>query len=86
MMRRYLSEVAHLPGVEIRTHGTILYNSIYRFDDQAFINGHAFGRLAGQNPVLYIHRVPGGPMWDHFMKSFDKVWSTGIQEVAHGKD
>ncbi|MFE7201917.1 helix-turn-helix domain-containing protein [Pseudonocardia alni] len=80
MMRRYLHEVAHLPGVEVRTHGTILYNSIYRFDDQALINGHAFGSLAGQNPMLHIRRVPGGSLWEHYMRSFDRVWDIAEPE------
>lgn len=48
MMRRYLSEVAGLPGVEVRTHSTILYNSLYRFDDKLLVNGHAFGALGGE--------------------------------------
>jgi hypothetical protein len=82
MMRRYLHEVATLPGVEIRTHGTILYNSIYRFDDQALINGHAFGALAGQNPVLHLRRLPGGLMWEHYMRSFDRVWQTATPEAS----
>jgi hypothetical protein len=82
MMRRYLHEVATLPGVEIRTHGTNLYNSLYRFDDQALINGHAFGTLAGQNPVLHLRRLPGGLMWEHYMRSFDRVWQTATPEAS----
>lgn len=74
MMRRYLQEVAGLDGVEVRIHGTILYNSIYRFDDEMLVNGHAFGALAGQNPVLHLRRLPGGLMWDHYARSFEHVW------------
>jgi transcriptional regulator with XRE-family HTH domain len=80
MMRRYLRDVAHLPGVEVRTHATILYNSIYRFDDQALINGHAYGSLAGQNPMLHIRNVPDGTMWEHYMRSFDRVWDLATPE------
>ena len=82
MMRRYLSEVAHLDGVEVRTHGTILYNSIYRFDDQMLINGHAFGSLAGQNPVLHLRRRPDGLMWPHYMASFERVWQEAVPEQS----
>jgi transcriptional regulator with XRE-family HTH domain len=82
MMRRYLQDVAGLPGVEVRTHGTILYNSIYRFDDQALINGHAFGSLAGQNPMLHIRRVDGGSLWEHYMRSFERVWEIADPEPA----
>ncbi|GGS21226.1 XRE family transcriptional regulator [Actinokineospora fastidiosa] len=81
MMRRYLRDVADLPGVEVRTHGTILYNSIYRFDDQALINGHAFGSMAGQNPILHLRRTEGGTMWRHYMESFDRVWAVATEEA-----
>lgn len=30
-----------VPGIDIRTHGTTLYNSIYRFDDEMIVNPHA---------------------------------------------
>jgi len=82
MMRRYLQDVIGLPGVEVRTHGTILYNSIYRFDDQALINGHAFGSLAGQNPMLHIRRIDGGSLWEHHMRSFERVWEIADPEPA----
>ncbi|PPK61880.1 hypothetical protein V5P93_002383 [Actinokineospora auranticolor] len=80
MMRRYLRDVADLPGVEVRTHSTILYNSIYRFDDQTLVNGHAYGSLAGQNPVIHLRRTPESPMWRHYMESFDRVWATSTEE------
>jgi transcriptional regulator with XRE-family HTH domain len=82
MMRRYLCQVAALPSVEVRTHGTILYNSIYRFDNQALVNGHAYGSLAGQNPVVHIRRLPGGgPVWEHYMTSFERVWDAATPET-----
>jgi transcriptional regulator with XRE-family HTH domain len=77
MMNRYLQTVAHLDGVEVRTHDTVLYNSLYRFDDDLFVNGHAYGSLAGQNPLWHLRRLPNGPMWEHYMKSFDRVWQLG---------
>lgn len=82
MMRRYLSKVAELDSVEIRTHGTILYNSIYRFDDQMLVNGHAFGSLAGENPVLHLRQVDDGPMWEHYLQSFERVWQEATPETV----
>lgn len=82
MMRRYLSKVAELDNVEIRTHGTILYNSIYRFDDQMLVNGHAFGSLAGENPVLHLRQVEDGPMWEHYLRSFERVWQEATPETV----
>lgn len=81
MMRRYLSKVADFANVEVRTHGTILYNSIYRFDDQMLVNGHAFGSLAGENPVLHLRQVPDGPMWEHYLQSFERVWQEATPET-----
>lgn len=82
MMRRYLSEAAGLPGVEVRTHSTILYNSLYRFDDKLLVNGHAFGALAGESPVLHLRRLPTGEMWQHYMKSFERVWERATPEPS----
>lgn len=82
MMRRYLSEVAGLSGVEVRTHSTILYNSLYRFDDKLLVNGHAFGALAGESPVLHLRRLPTGEMWQHYMKFFERVWERATPEPS----
>lgn len=71
---RYLQPAARTPGVEIRHHSTILYNSIYRFDDDVLVNPHVFGAPAGQNPVLHMRYVPGGRSFRHYMRSVDRVW------------
>ena len=55
----YLSSTASLPGVQIRTHGTTLYASIYRFDDTMLINSHTYGAYAAQSPVTHLQKVPG---------------------------
>lgn len=73
---RYLQPTVGTPGVEIRLHETILYNSLYRFDDDLLVNLHAFGTGAPQNPVMHLHRVPGGRLFGHYMQSFDRVWET----------
>ncbi len=80
LMRRYLSEVTNLDGVEIRTHGTILYNSMYRFDDTLLVNVHSHGALAGQSPVMQYKRLPNGPIWQYYMRSFENVWLNGVPE------
>jgi transcriptional regulator with XRE-family HTH domain len=82
MMRRYLREVADVPGVEVRTHGTTLYNSMYRFDEQMLVNGHAFGALAGQSPVMHIRRTDVGVMWPHYADSIERVWEQASPEPS----
>ncbi len=74
MTRRYLEPAMVTPGVEVRLHETILYNSLYRFDEDVLVNPHVLGAPAGQNPVLHFRYIPGGRSFRHYMKSFDYAW------------
>ena len=47
-------------GVEFRFHRTILYNSIYRADDQVLVNTHLFGVTAAVAPVWHLRKLPAG--------------------------
>lgn len=40
------------------------------------VNTHAAGSPASQSPVLHLRRVDGGHLFDHYLESFDWVWST----------
>ncbi|RZQ62257.1 helix-turn-helix domain-containing protein [Amycolatopsis suaedae] len=73
----YLSKVTEVPGIEVRLHSTILYNSIYRSDSTMLVNPHVYGFGAPFNPVMHLQRVPGGRMFDHYQESFERVWETG---------
>ncbi|MFD2357318.1 hypothetical protein ACFSTC_60655 [Nonomuraea ferruginea] len=42
--------ISGLDNVEIRMHRTVLYNSIYRADDEYLINTHVYGTRAKQRP------------------------------------
>ena len=65
-----------LPTVEIRLHTTVLYNSIYRADDQMLINPHVYGTAAAQAPVLHLQRHHDGDLFDTYADSFERVWTT----------
>ena len=45
--------------MEFRFHRTILYNSIYRADDQVLVNTHLFGVTAAHAPVWHLRKLPG---------------------------
>lgn len=77
----YLSEVASVPGVVIRTHQTCLYASQYRFDDSMLINPHTYGSWASRSPVHHLKRVPGGHLFNYYDAAFARVWETG-QPIA----
>jgi transcriptional regulator with XRE-family HTH domain len=66
------------PGVEIRLHGTVLYNSIYRADDQLLVNTHLFGVMANNAPVFHLRKIPGGEMASNYLDSFERVWEGAV--------
>jgi hypothetical protein len=54
-------------------HDTVLYNSIYRFDDDMLVNSHLFGHPAAHAPILHLRRLAGGDLFDSYAASFERV-------------
>jgi len=73
----YFKPLDGLPNVAIRTHGTTLYNSIYRFDDDMLVNTHVYGFMAGHAPVIHLRRLSGGELFETYSESFESVWNAG---------
>jgi transcriptional regulator with XRE-family HTH domain len=73
---KHYESLRDCPGVEIRVHGTTLYNSIYRFDDVMLVNTHVWGLSAFGAPVLHLRRLVEGGVFDTYAQSFESVWST----------
>ena len=71
----YFDDLNQTPGIEIRIHGTVLYNSIYRFDDEMIVNPHVYGKLAAHAPALHLHRLSAGSLFSTYVESFDAVWA-----------
>ncbi len=67
------------PNIEIRTHGTTLYNSLYRADDQQLVNAHVWGTNAYGAPVWHLRRSGEGGMFDTYVDSFNAVWATAAR-------
>ncbi|GGU52119.1 hypothetical protein GCM10010211_15640 [Streptomyces albospinus] len=65
-----------VPGIEMRTHGTTLYNSLYRADDQLLVNAHVWGVNAYGAPVRHLRRNNDGGMFNTYADSFNAVWET----------
>lgn len=65
-----------LDGIEFRLHDKILYNSIYRADDQLLVNTHIYGFTASHAPVLHLRKVAGGSMVSNYLDSFERVWDS----------
>ncbi|MEO3876101.1 XRE family transcriptional regulator [Nonomuraea sp. B12E4] len=63
-------------GVEIRLHHTVLYNSIYRADEQLLVNTHAYATPAANAPVMHLtHTDNQGPA-STYLASFNRIWTT----------
>ncbi|GAA1881991.1 helix-turn-helix domain-containing protein [Actinomadura bangladeshensis] len=72
-----------LDNVEIRLHDTVLYNSIYRADNDLLINSHAYGIPASHSPVLHLRSTQPTDMATTYQQSFDRVWSgTGASNTV----
>jgi hypothetical protein len=61
-------------NVEIRLHGTTLYNSIYRADEQLLVSTHIYGMMANNAPAFHLRKIPGGDLVSTYLESFDCVW------------
>ncbi|MEU0239706.1 DUF5919 domain-containing protein [Nocardiopsis sp. NPDC006198] len=61
-------------GTEFRLHGTTLYNSLYRADDQLIVNTHVYGAMASEAPVFHLRKIPGGTLFGTYLESYEKVW------------
>lgn len=75
MSMTYIQPAFEAPGVEVRQHGTTLYNSIFRFDDDILVNMHVYGAVAAQSPVMHLRRIGGGRLFPHYIASFQRVWN-----------
>ncbi|CRK59544.1 hypothetical protein [Alloactinosynnema sp. L-07] len=75
MALAYYRPLLEVEGVEFRIHGTSLYNSIFRYDDQMLVNQHAYGTYGYLAPILHLRRQSGADMFDMYMRSLELVWS-----------
>ena len=69
-------ELRETDGTEFRFHQTILYNSIYRGDDQLLVNTHVYGVTAARAPVWHLKKVAGGEIASTYLDSFERVWDS----------
>ena len=75
---KFYEELRAEENISIRLHGTTLYNSIYRFDDEMLVNTHLYGVPAAHAPALHLRRLSGGHLFDNYSGSFQRVWSRSV--------
>lgn len=81
----YFGSLADVPGIDIRTHGTILYNSIYRFDNEMIVNSHVYGRIAAHAPAMHLRRLSAGGLFSTYADSFTAVWENATTSESEAR-
>lgn len=81
---KHYGRLIDFAAVDLRKHGTTLYNSIYRFDDQLLVSPHLWSANGYLAPVLHLKHVEGGTLFSMYAENFDAVWAvsapaTGIE-------
>jgi transcriptional regulator with XRE-family HTH domain len=78
LARLHYAPLAAVAGVEVRQHGTTLYNSIFRADDDMLVNAHLWGANAYAAPLWHLQRAEpaeGSSVFDAYAASFDEIWA-----------
>lgn len=75
MALSYYRPLLGVEGVQFRLHGTSLYNSIFRYDDQMLVNQHIYGTYGYIAPILHLRKTAGADMFDTYMRSLELVWN-----------
>lgn len=73
-----------MDNVEIRLHDAVLYNSIYRADNQVLVNQHAYGVRAAHSPVYCFRRSASSNMTTAYPDSFERVWDMTMRSQNAG--
>lgn len=76
LARLHYEPLCGVRGIHLATHATTLYNSIYRADEEMYVNTHLYGANAYANPVFHLRRKPTNGLFDAYAASFDAVWRT----------
>nr|SBO92361.1 hypothetical protein BN4615_P1875 [Nonomuraea gerenzanensis] len=53
----------------------MLYNSLYRADDQLLINTHAYGTPAANAPVMHLNRTDDQGPASTYLTGFNRIWT-----------
>lgn len=73
----YLEDVTRESAIDVRSHATTLYASLFRFDDVLLVNPHALGAWAAHSPALQLRQSSQATLFDFYAGAFERVWRTG---------
>ena len=82
MAHAYYRPLMNLDGVQFKVHGTSLYNSIFRYDNQMLVNQHVYGTYGYVAPILHLRRSPESDLFETYMRSLERVWTDEAYEYT----
>lgn len=56
-------------------HATVLYNSLYRADDELLVNTHIHGVPAAHAPALHLRANEASDLVATYLDSFERIWN-----------
>ncbi len=75
----HFRSLRNYPGIEIKYHSTILYNSLFRGDNELFVTPHLYGLHGSQAPLLHLRLSQGKEgIFANFARHFESVWATTV--------
>ncbi len=72
----HFRSIRSVPNIEIRYHSTILYNSLFRADNEMFVIPHLYGLHGSKAPLLHLRCSGHDSMFTNFAQHFEQVWMT----------
>ena len=72
----HLREIVDYPGIEVKYHTAILYNSIFRCDNEMFLTTHLHGLHGSKAPLLHLHYLEQDGVFANYLSHFEAVWAT----------
>lgn len=79
-----LSHLGTIDGVQVGLHRIHLYNSWFRFDNQAVMTPHLHRSRGYQHPALHLRRLSAFGIFESFAEQFKQVWDT-VQIQEYGR-
>lgn len=63
-------------GIHVRSHETVMYNHVYRADDELLVSPAIHAVPASQAPVLHLRRGRDDGMTATYLESFERIWTS----------
>ncbi len=72
----HFRDIQNVDSIEIRYHSTILYNSLFRYDNDMFVTPHLYGLHGSRASLLHLRYLGANGIFANFATHFEAVWAT----------